>query len=93
MVKYDVWFKHFCVGKLYVNEEGQHKYVVDIDAVEKAEKDDEVLFEAKTDRDWGNPIRFFEFLVGNAEGHKECASHREGSCPICAEYYLIKNNH
>ena len=75
MVKYDVWFKHFCVGKLYVNDEGQHKYVVDIDAVEKVEKDEEVLFEAKTDRDWGSPIRFFEFLVGNINENNECCNH------------------
>lgn len=67
MVKYNVWFKNFCIGKLYINEQGQHKYVVYMDAVEKAERDFEIFVDAKTDRDWGEPIHFFNIRIENCK--------------------------
>lgn len=89
MVKYDVWFKNFCIGKLYINEQGQYKYVVHMDAVEKAEKDDTIFADAKTDRDWGEPIAFFDSRIENCKrfGQEDKISYPN------SEYYFIKDNH
>lgn len=93
MVKYNVWFKHFCVGKLYINEKEQYKYVTNIDTVEKAEMTERVLTEVKTDREWGGPISFFEFLFGDVNENNESYNSSYERDQICDEYYLIKDNY
>ena len=78
MIKYNVWFKDICIGSLHINEEGQHKYVVNSAAVEEAEKSHTLVAEAKTERDWGEPIEFFDTCVN--------ATNPEG------DYYFTKDN-
>jgi hypothetical protein len=89
MIKYDVWFKNFRVGELFINEAGQHKYVVDMEAVEMAEKDDTIFVDAKTNRDWSEPIPFFESRIANC---KKFGEENEIRYPN-SEYYFIKDNH
>lgn len=89
MIKYDIWFKNFCIGKLYINEAGQYKYVVYQDAVDKVEKAYTILADAKTDRDWGEPIAFFDSRIENC---KRFGKEDEVGYPN-SDYYFIKDNH
>ena len=88
MIKYNVWFKNFRIGELYINDEGQYKYVVDMCAVEQAEKDDMILADAKTNQDWSDPIPFFETRIANC---KRFGVEDKISYPN-SEYYFIKDN-
>ena len=89
MIKYDVWFKNFCICKLFINEAGQYKYVVFMDAVEKAEEADVIFADAKTERDWGEPIPFFDSRIENCKRFGQ----EEKVCYPNSEYYFIKDNH
>ncbi len=89
MIKYDIYFKEYCIGKLFINEAGQYKYVANNEAINEAEKEDAIFADVKTDRDWGEPIAFFETRINNCKrfGMVERIEYPN------SEYYFIKDNH
>ncbi|MBR6641629.1 MAG: hypothetical protein IKL08_05510 [Clostridia bacterium] len=54
-----------------------------------AEKDDTLFADAKTNRDWCDPIPFFESRIANC---KKFGEENEIRYPN-SEYYFIKDNH
>lgn len=88
MIKYNIWFKKLCIGKLYINEAGQYKYVPDENAIKEAEKSDTIFADAKTERDWGEPINFFDSRIKNCKrfGQEDKVSYPN------SDYYFILDN-
>lgn len=89
MIKYDICFKKLTIGKLFINEQGQYKYVVNADAVAEAEKEDTIFAVVKNNRDWGDPIPFFNERIGNC---KKFGQEDKVAYPN-SDYYFIKDNH
>lgn len=69
MIKYDVCYKDRCIGRLYINEEGQYKYEAHQDEIKTVEKKENTIIyaDARKDRDWGEPIAFFDSRISNCK--------------------------
>ena len=65
MEKYEVYWKDFCIGTLFVDrEKNKHKYVINEEEIPKAEIMNPVLL---TSREWGEEIPFFKERLENSE--------------------------
>lgn len=91
MIKYDVFYKESRIGKLYINEDGQYKYVADEEAIKEVEKEANVCIyaDARNSRDWGEPIAFFDSRIENCKRFGETDVIKYPN----SDYYFIKNNH
>lgn len=69
MIKYIVCYKDKIIGKLYINEQGQYKYIANENNIEVVEKEENVCIyiDAKKSRDWGEPIAFFDARIENCK--------------------------
>lgn len=88
MIKYDVFYKDVKIGKLYINEKGEYKYKSIQEAIQEVEKTDKIFIDAKTDRDFGVPIAFFDSRIENC---KKFGQESRVQYPN-SEYYFIKDN-
>ena len=88
MIKYNVYFKDVCIGRLCINTEGQYKYVADRAAISQVEETEAVFVDAKQDRDWGDPIPFFDSRIENCKrfGKVDKVAYPNSN------YYFIKDN-
>lgn len=88
MIKYDVYYKETKIGKLYINEKGEYKYTTIKENIQEIEKTDKIFIDAKTDRDFGKPIAFFDARIENC---KKFGQEDKVQYPN-SEYYFIKDN-
>lgn len=90
MIKYDVYYGETHIGRLYINEEGQYKYVADMDGIKKAEEKEDIVIiaDARNDRDWGTPIAFFDNRIETCKKIGETETVRYPN----SEYCFIKDN-
>ena len=88
MIKYDVYYKDIKIGRIYINEEGKYKYVTVKSAIDQIEKTDKIYIDAKTDRDFGEPIVFFDSRIANC---KKFGQEDKVQYPN-SDYYFIKDN-
>lgn len=91
MIKYKVYYKDQCIGRLYINEDDQYKYVADEKKIEEVEKNQNVCIyaDARNTRDWGEPIAFFDNRIENC---KRFGMVDKVKYPN-SDYYFIKDNH
>ena len=91
MVKYNVFYREYHIGNLYINEDNQYKYVVDEKNIEEAENKENVCIVAdvRKTRDWGEPIAFFDNRIENCKrfGQVDMVKYPN------SDYYFIKDNH
>ena len=90
MVTYKVYYKKTSIGILCISDEGKHKYISNKENIEKIEKTSDICIipDAKKDRDWGEPIMFFENRITNCKrfGIEDIVKYPN------SEYYLKKEN-
>lgn len=91
MIKYNVFYKENRIGKLYIDEKGQYKYVADDAAIAETEESENVYIyaDAKNSRDWGEPIAFFDSRIENCKRFGETDTVKYPN----SDYYFIKDNH
>ena len=91
MIKYNVFYKEKCIGKLYINEEGQYKYVAYEEAIKDVETNENVFIyaDARISRDWGMPIAFFDSRIENCKRFGETNTVKYPNSNYC----FIKDNH
>lgn len=91
MIKYNVFYKESRIGKLYINEEGQYKYVADEEAIKVVEATEKVCIyaDARNSREWGGPIAFFDSRIENCKRFGETDTIKYPN----SEYCFIKDNH
>lgn len=68
MLNYKVYYGEICIGQLFINEKGEYKYITDRDAIERVEKEVELLYDVKVDKDYGEPIDFFKVRIDTVNG-------------------------
>lgn len=90
VIKYNVYYKDVRIGRLYINEEGQYKYVTEAEGIEKIEKaeDIRIIADARNNRDWGAPIAFFDNRIENCKKFGETEKVKYPN----SEYCFIKDN-
>lgn len=88
MIKYNIYYKDKKIGNLYINEKGEYKYVTLKEVIQEIEKTDKIFIAAKTDRDFGEPIVFFDSRIKNCQkfGQENRVQYPN------SEYYFIKDN-
>lgn len=91
MIKYNVFYKESRIGKLYINEDGQYKYVADEADIKEVETKENVCIyaDARNSRDWGEPIAFFDSRIENCKRFGEVNKVKYPN----SDYYFIKDNH
>ena len=62
---YQVFYKDVEIGLLEVNEQGQHRYVVNSEAVNKIKDEVPLIPEMLNGTEWGEPIPFFKERLEN----------------------------
>lgn len=91
MIKYTVYYKEESIGRLYINDQGQYKYVANEENIESVEKKENICIysDARKSRDWGEPIAFFDNRIENC---KRFGIVDKVKYPN-SEYYFVKDNH
>jgi len=90
MLKYTVYYKSQSIGRLYINDQGQYKYVADEKSIEEVEKKENICIyaDARRSRDWGEAIAFFDNRIANCKrfGMEDTVKYPN------SDYYFVKDN-
>jgi hypothetical protein len=65
-LKFRVFYKEIEIGLLEVNENKQHRYTANSEAVQKIKDEVQLIPEMLQSNDWRKPIPFFEERIMNA---------------------------
>lgn len=62
---YGVYWQEYCIGTLYVRDDGKHRYLAHKDVIADVSKEANLVSAVKEDREWGEPIAFFDQMFKN----------------------------
>lgn len=65
VLKYQIFYRELEIGLLEVNEQGQHRYTVNGEAVQTIQKEVPLIPEMLQSTEWRDPIPFFEERIEN----------------------------